>query len=106
MDHRNVGATGIEPIIIVDYDPDWPVQFVRRAQAIRDALGDTALRIDHIGSTSIPGMAAKPIIDIQVTVASFEPYDDLRRAMERAGYVSKEKGDLTKRYFRESPGMP
>lgn len=56
-------------IVIVDYRPEWPLEFARIAATLRDALGDLALRIDHIGSTAVPGLSAKDIVDIQVTVA-------------------------------------
>ncbi len=94
-------------IVIVPYDDAWPERFWELAGAIRTALGDLALRIDHIGSTSIPGLAAKPIIDIQVSVASFEPFDLLRVPLEAIGYVWRaDNTDLTRRYFRETRGAP
>jgi GrpB-like predicted nucleotidyltransferase (UPF0157 family) len=75
------------------------------AANLRAALGDIALRIDHIGSTSIPGLAAKPIIDIQISVADLEPVEPYRRKIEACGYRWKsENPELTKRYFRELPG--
>jgi 16S rRNA processing protein RimM len=61
----------IEPrpaIEVVDYDPDWPQQFEAEASRLRDALADVAVRIDHVGSTSVPGLAAKPTVDIHVSV--------------------------------------
>ena len=58
-------------IQIVPYDPRWPLEFTELAQGLWQALGDLAMRIDHIGSTSIPGLAAKDVIDIQVTVQAF-----------------------------------
>lgn len=59
-------------IQIVPYDPDWPAAFRRLAAPLRAALGDVAVRVDHIGSTAVPGLAAKDIIDIQVTVAALD----------------------------------
>ncbi|MGC4107307.1 MAG: GrpB family protein [Thermomicrobiales bacterium] len=56
-------------IVIVPYNPLWPDDFAVLAAAISTAMGNLALRVDHIGSTSVPGLAAKDIIDIQVTVA-------------------------------------
>ena len=71
---------------IVDYDPRWPARFETERARIASAIGDTALRIEHIGSTSIPGLAAKPIIDILVVVPKIT--DDARfvPALEAAGY--------------------
>src|SRR6266566_1780312 len=58
-------------IIIVAYDTSWPEAFISVAQPLRTALGELALRIDHIGSTSVPGLAAKDVIDVQVTLKDF-----------------------------------
>ena len=94
-----------DPILVVPYDPEWPKRFAGLGSQLRDALGAVALRIDHIGSTAVPGLDAKPVIDIQISVASFEPLDTYRLPLERAGYVFRaENPDLTKRYFRERPG--
>jgi GrpB-like predicted nucleotidyltransferase (UPF0157 family) len=73
-------------IEIVEYKPEWPEEFRRIAAALSEALGDLALRIDHIGSTSVPGLAAKDVIDVQVTVAALEPFDPLEAAFSAAGY--------------------
>lgn len=82
-----------------------PELFRSRAVRLRGALGDVAVRIDHIGSTSIPALAAKPIIDIQVSVDTLEPVDSFRVPLERLGYVFRaENLERTKRYFREAPG--
>ncbi|MBV8236313.1 MAG: 16S rRNA processing protein RimM [Acidimicrobiia bacterium] len=74
------------PIEIVDYDPSWPGRFEAEAARLRDALGDVALRIEHVGSTSVPGLAAKPVIDIQVSVPSFDPEDRYARPLVQLGY--------------------
>jgi GrpB-like predicted nucleotidyltransferase (UPF0157 family) len=69
-------------------------------------LGTVALRIDHIGSTAVPGLAAKPIIDVQISVASFEPFDTICTPTEGLGYAWRaDNPDRMKRYFREAPGM-
>jgi GrpB-like predicted nucleotidyltransferase (UPF0157 family) len=94
-----------EPVIIVPYDPQWSSRFQQLAEKLRGALQSNALRIDHIGSTSIPGLAAKPVIDIQISVAALEPVDAYGRALELLGYVFRaDNTDLSKRYFREKPG--
>jgi len=94
-----------DPIVIVDYHPDWPGRFRALGAQLRGALGPVALRIDHIGSTAVPGLAAKPIIDVQVSVASFEPLDAIRAPLEALGWVYRgDNPDLAKRYFREAPG--
>jgi GrpB-like predicted nucleotidyltransferase (UPF0157 family) len=92
-------------VIIEPYDPDWPARFALLGQALRRALGETAQRIDHIGSTAVPGLAAKPIVDIQISVAAFEPLDVFRVPLEGLGYVFRaDNPDRAKRYFREAPG--
>jgi GrpB-like predicted nucleotidyltransferase (UPF0157 family) len=72
---------------------------------LRNSLGSVAFRIDHIGSTAVPGLAAKPIIDIQISVATLDPIDVYRVPLERLGLVFRaENSERTKRYFREGPG--
>jgi GrpB-like predicted nucleotidyltransferase (UPF0157 family) len=94
-----------EPIVVVPYDPEWPKLFARLGADLRGALGDVALRIDHIGSTSILGLDAKPVIDVQISVASFEPLDAFRLPLEGLGFGFRaDNPDLNKRYFREPPG--
>src|SRR6266581_4195540 len=96
-----------DPLWITPYDVTWPEQFQQFALPLRDALGPVALRIDHIGSTSVPGLAAKPVIDIQISVADFEPLDAYRLPLERLGYIFRsDNPERTKRYFRETPGKP
>jgi GrpB-like predicted nucleotidyltransferase (UPF0157 family) len=92
-------------IEIVSYDPAWPRLFAELGRNLRDALGDVALRIDHIGSTAVPHLAAKPVIDVQVSVASFEPLQAFKGPLERLGFVYRgDNPERTKRYFREPPG--
>lgn len=74
-------------IRIVEYQTRWVQEFDAIARVLRDVLGSLALRIDHIGSTSVPGLAAKDIIDVQVTVQDFTP--DLESAFQAAGYLRK-----------------
>ena len=94
-----------DSIVITPYNPAWPTHFATLGAAIRQALGPLALRIDHIGSTSIPGLDAKPIIDVQISVASLEPVDSYRLPLEEIGFVWRaDNPELTKRYFREQPG--
>jgi GrpB-like predicted nucleotidyltransferase (UPF0157 family) len=74
-------------IRVVDYDSDWPGQFAAEADKIRAALGDRALLLEHAGSTSVPGLAAKPIIDIVLVVADTSDEAAYVPDLERAGYV-------------------
>ncbi|MDQ1478710.1 MAG: hypothetical protein QOE62_3939, partial [Actinomycetota bacterium] len=84
----DVFIRGEEPvdIAVVDYDPDWPLRFEAERARIVAALGPRALAVDHIGSTSVPGLAAKPIIDICVTVADAADETSYLTALVDAGY--------------------
>ena len=94
-----------ELIRVTPYDGEWPEWFSGVGCALRDALGEVALRIDHIGSTSVLGLAAKPVLDIQISVADFEPLEAFRLPLESLGYVFRPGNpERSKRYFRESPG--
>jgi GrpB-like predicted nucleotidyltransferase (UPF0157 family) len=77
-----------EMLKIVPYQKSWPVEFSMLAGTLRRALGDLALRIDHIGSTSVAGLAAKDIIDIQVTVSQLD--QAVEQALKGAGYTRHE----------------
>ncbi len=76
-------------ITIVPYKPTWPAEFMAYGGILREALGDLALRIDHIGSTAVPGLAAKDRIDIQITVRSLAP--EVEAALLRAGFKRIER---------------
>ena len=94
-----------EPLVVVPYDAGWPLLVREEAGRLRQALGAVARRIDHIGSTAVPGLAAKPITDIQISVAGFEPLAAYRQPLEALGYIFRaDNPDRTKRYFREPPG--
>ncbi len=71
-------------ISIVPYKPSWPNEFLEKGTMLRHILGDLAMRIDHIGSTSVPGLAAKDVIDIQITTKALTR--DLESAMNLAGF--------------------
>jgi GrpB-like predicted nucleotidyltransferase (UPF0157 family) len=89
LEQRQIGGptplTG--PIELHDYDPGWPERYAEHAARLREALGDRVVRVEHVGSTSVPGLAAKPIIDVALEVpdTTDEPayVDDL----EAAGYA-------------------
>ncbi len=108
-----------DSIEIVPYRDQWPDEFRALARRLREGLGEMALRIDHIGSTSVPGLAAKDVVDIQVTVASLEPIEPIQQGLVRAGFAlwedigedhrpPGEEGpdeDWRKCYAREAPGQ-
>lgn len=82
-----IGGVEKRQIEIVEYDAKWPVAFEQHARVIADAIGNAAGRIEHIGSTSVPGLAAKPIIDILVVVEDAADESRYLRQLEAAGYV-------------------
>jgi GrpB-like predicted nucleotidyltransferase (UPF0157 family) len=77
-------------IEIVPYKPSWPLEFAEIGSRLRAALGDRALAVHHIGSTSVPDLDAKDVIDVQVTVSSLNDAA-LKLALERAGFVWREE---------------
>jgi GrpB-like predicted nucleotidyltransferase (UPF0157 family) len=102
---------------IISYQSHWPDEFRAIAATLRRGLGDLALRIDHIGSTAVPGLAAKDVIDIQVTVPALD--ERVAAAMAALGYSQPEgvwcdhrppgcegpDSDWSKFYFRPPPGQ-
>src|SRR5690348_16636517 len=74
-------------VLLVPYNRDWPAAFARERDRLRSALGSTAVRIEHNGSTAVPGLAAKPVIDIQISVERLQPMDAYAPPLERLGYV-------------------
>jgi len=73
-------------VVVADYDPEWPKWFERAAADIRGALGNGALQLDHVGSTSVPGLAAKPLIDINLVVADTTDEEAYVPPLEAIGY--------------------
>jgi GrpB-like predicted nucleotidyltransferase (UPF0157 family) len=75
------------PIHLAAYDPEWPRQFAALAGGIREALGARALQLDHVGSTAVPELAAKPILDLNLVVADSSDEASYVPDLERLGYV-------------------
>jgi GrpB-like predicted nucleotidyltransferase (UPF0157 family) len=101
-----VDMTNHRHILVVDYDPSWPLTFMALREPIRQALGGIALTVEHVGSTAVPGLAAKPIIDIDVVIASLA---DLSAAIDRLaalGYVHSGDLGIDGREAFESPPGP
>jgi GrpB-like predicted nucleotidyltransferase (UPF0157 family) len=82
-----IGEIESPTIVVVDYDPAWAERFRQEETRIRAALGEGALAIEHIGSTSVPGLAAKPIVDILLVVADSGDEASYVPALESAGYL-------------------
>lgn len=94
-----------DPIIVVDYNTNWSKQYEQEKQQILLALGDTVINIQHIGSTSVPGLAAKPVIDIILGVKQIPPLLEQVSSLEAIGYsYYGELGIPGRHYFRK--GMP
>jgi GrpB-like predicted nucleotidyltransferase (UPF0157 family) len=99
LDAILVGGRERRPIVIADYDPAWPARFLVERDRVAGALGVVALRIEHVGSTSVPGLAAKPIIDMLAVVAEVEDEQAFAPALEAAGYVLRVR-EPSHRMFR------
>jgi GrpB-like predicted nucleotidyltransferase (UPF0157 family) len=95
-------------IKIVPYDPAWPAHFEAEAAALRAAFGELALRIEHVGSTSVPGLAAKAVIDIQISVASLASPERFLPPLAQVGYlhVPLDDFDLVYPYFVKPHDWP
>src|SRR4051794_922946 len=87
METGLIGGAEKRAIIVVPYDPSWLDRFNTEAARIAGALGENALAIEHVGSTSVPGLAAKPIIDILVVVKDSSDESAYLNQLEAAGYV-------------------
>jgi GrpB-like predicted nucleotidyltransferase (UPF0157 family) len=95
-----------DPVIIEPYNDNWSAIFIELRSQIVNQLGTAIQRIDHIDSTSVVGLAAKPIIDIQISVSDLDNIEAIRYGLNTLGFEHRiDNADLTKKYFRESPGM-
>lgn len=94
-----------EAIEVVDYDPAWPAAYESWRERLAAALGPAALRIDHVGSTAVPGLVAKPVIDVQVSVADLDDESSYVPAIESIG-VQLRSRDRWHRFFRPFADRP
>jgi GrpB-like predicted nucleotidyltransferase (UPF0157 family)/protein-S-isoprenylcysteine O-methyltransferase Ste14 len=94
------GSTGGQRlIVVVEYDPGWPLEYRREETAIANALGEELARAHHIGSTAVPGLRAKPIIDILLEVRNVETLDGYDEAMKGLGYMPRGEYGIPGRRF-------
>jgi len=102
---RQVGHERNEPIELVPYDPAWPDVFEEMRARLASALGPEALRMTHVGSTAVPALAAKPVIDIQISVPAVDDAAAYKSAVESQGLELRwiEPGHM---YFRPPPELP
>jgi GrpB-like predicted nucleotidyltransferase (UPF0157 family) len=88
---------------IVDYDPAWPAQAAAELRRLKDGLGAVAVRLEHVGSTAVPGLAAKPILDLQLSVAALEPRARYVEPLERLGYLFAPAPESPDHHFFAKP---
>ncbi len=81
------GAPETDKLVLVEHDPGWSSQFVAHAERIRSVLGDIARGLHHVGSTAVPGLAAKPVIDMLLLVDDITADEDYVEPLVAAGYV-------------------
>jgi GrpB-like predicted nucleotidyltransferase (UPF0157 family) len=94
-------------IRIVDHDPDWPAIADAEIRLIADEVAEHVVRLDHIGSTAVPGLAAKPIIDLQMSVAAIAPIEAYAEPLERLGYLFVPDPDFADwQFFAKPPERP
>jgi GrpB-like predicted nucleotidyltransferase (UPF0157 family) len=92
---------------IVDYEPAWPALADAELRRIEEALGEVAVRFEHVGSTAVPGLAAKPILDLQLSVDAIQSRERYVEPLERIGYVfvpAPESPDY--HFFAKPPERP
>ena len=93
-------------VVIVEYDPSWPERFEEEGARIRGVVGPLAVGLEHIGSTAVPGLAAKPILDILLGIPSLERAADLVDPLASLGYEYVPEYEVEipeRRYFRKGP---
>lgn len=113
----NIQFEKSRPIIIIPYRQSWVTEFIEIGTSLKKVLTSSVLRIDHIGSTSVPNLAAKDVIDIQITVANLDA-DDFKKKLTDAGYLisselvydnivglAEKDHHLHKLFCREKAGM-
>lgn len=91
-----------KPIVIEEYTPNWTLQFTKEQKIIKNIMGDAAIAIEHIGSTSVTGLSAKPILDMMVGVRTLNDIDMFIEPLKAIGYehVLHEKFP-NRRFFRK-----
>jgi GrpB-like predicted nucleotidyltransferase (UPF0157 family) len=92
---------------IVDHDPTWSVRAEEELRRLAQALGALAARLDHVGSTAVPGLAAKPILDLQVAVTAIEPVGAYAGSLASLGYLFvPEPASPDYHFFAKPPERP
>ncbi len=94
------------PIIISDYDPQWPILYEEEKARILEVIGDKVVKIEHIGSTAVPGLGAKPVIDIMLAIPHLADAERCIEPLRSIGYeyIPKYEASIPeRRYFRKGP---
>jgi GrpB-like predicted nucleotidyltransferase (UPF0157 family) len=98
------GGRRVAAVVIADYDPEWPSRFAALASTVAAALGPVLLRVEHVGSTAVPGLPAKPVIDLDAVVPAGGVPEAVRR-LEAVGYTHKgDQGIPDREAFRPPDG--
>ena len=92
-----------KPIVIVPYDPQWPLLYAQEAAHILAATGGIVLALAHIGSTAVPGLGAKPIIDMLAAVPDLDAVDSCTAALQHLGYIDARIQVSDRRLFCKGP---
>ena len=98
-DDLDAFGLGLREVRLVPHDPRWAVAYRREAERLQQALGAHALEIAHIGSTAVPGLPAKPLLDVMVAIASLEERGVVIPLLERIGYEHRPHDTLPERLF-------
>jgi GrpB-like predicted nucleotidyltransferase (UPF0157 family) len=84
-------------LIVLPYDPNWKIEFERIRDYLMEQIGDLILEIKHVGSTSVPGLCAKPIIDIVAVMGSYDVFPAIVARLEKVGYKHEGNGGIKER---------
>jgi GrpB-like predicted nucleotidyltransferase (UPF0157 family) len=95
-----------EPIIVTEYDPTWPMLYAAERSRVRNACGRVITRVEHFGGTAVPGMAAKPIVDLLVGVRSLEGFAQQAAQLEAIGYRNYGAAFIAERLYLRRRGPP
>ena len=91
--------TWITEVLLAEYDPDWPGEFISESRRVREVLGAKVVDVHHVGSTAVNNLIAKPIIDLLVEVADLEPIDAMTESFIDAGYEVRGESGIPGRRF-------
>ena len=91
--------TWITEVLLAEYDPDWPGEFISESRRVQEVLGEKVVDVHHVGSTAVNNLIAKPIIDLLVEVADLEPIDAMTDSFIGAGYEVRGESGIPGRRF-------